>query len=180
MTEKDEEELRRMGLPDRRKNTYEELEKKLDGHITEIENRFQRWFVRGLIAFSIIGVATTVALVGFGIVLNEQKETSDQLQALVHQNQQFALDIQQQRRDTVFNSCTSTNERNKATQAALKKGSDEDIKNAPTEAAKQEIARRRDVTIAIINAVLPVQDCESLVKEAVPSATPRASPTPTP
>lgn len=173
-------ERRQMNLPDRRKNTYEDLETKLDGHISQIEMQFKRWFLRGLVAFAVIAVTSGVALIGFGIVLNEQQKTSDQLEVLVEQNEHFALDIQQQRRDTILAECEMTNARNKATQTALKQGSDQDIANAPTQAAKQEIMRRRDVTVALINAVLPVQDCQSLVKAAVPSPSPTPTPTPTP
>lgn len=159
------------------------LAAELDAHIAKTEERLSRWLKRGLVAFGIIGITCAVALCLFGMVLKEQKSTADQLETLVQQNRQIVLDIQQQRRDATLVDCEKTNARNAGTQKALKDGSDQDIANAPTEAAKDEIRRRRDVTIGLINAVSPVQDCQALVKEAVQppkSTTPIPTPTETP
>jgi uncharacterized protein HemX len=60
------------------------------------------------------------------------------------------------------NACLRTNARHDNAIHALKEGSDQDIANAPTEAAKKEIARRRDVTISLINAIAPHLDCNNI------------------
>lgn len=146
---------------------YDDANAKLDAHIKENDARLRKFFVGALIAFSIIGLAVTAALIGFGIVLREQQNTADQLATLVKQNQQFAIDIQKQRKDSIIESCEAQNARHDGSVKALKAGSDIDIENAKTEAAKNEIARRRDVTIALLDALAPVENCEEKAAEAV-------------
>lgn len=133
-------ERRRLELPDRRKHTYEELEVKLDAYINKIETRLSRWLRRGLIAFAIIGVACVVALAGFGIVLRQ---------------------IQQQRYDF----CVSQNERRTNTTATLVAAAKEDEDDRKTEAGKAEVRRRRDVTLGLIQAIAPNQDCSAIAPE---------------
>lgn len=58
-------------MPDRRKNTYEQLEHRLDARLDKIETRLQRWFVRGMLAFAIIGVACTIAILGLGLTVRQ-------------------------------------------------------------------------------------------------------------
>lgn len=111
------------------------------------------WIIRGLVAFGIIGFGVTVALVGFNILLGNQRD--------------FADEIQEQRQTEILTECESQNQRNESTQNALRVGSNEDIRNADTEEEREEIRRRRDVTISLIDAVMPVQDCERLVEESV-------------
>lgn len=142
---------------DRRKNGYAEVEEKLSesaeefrSHALEIEARFRKWLVVSLIGFSIIGLSSFVAVFGFGLILKSQND--------------FVKDIQQQRREATFNDCEETNKRNENTVAALKAGSDVDQNKALDEAARSEIRRRRDVTIALINALAPTEDCVKLTK----------------
>ena len=151
------EDRRRLTLPDRRKNTYEALERRLDLHIQAIEDRFQRWFIRGLVAFAIIALCSTAALVGFGLNLNQIKDN---------------------RRLFVRSYCETTNARHESATTALTVGSNEDIAKAPNEAAANEIRRRRDVTLALIDAIAPVEDCEFLVDLALGDAAPTPSPVP--
>ena len=153
---------------------YDDPNKALNEHIVANDKRLTRFFRGAIIAFAFIGILTTVALVGFGVVLNEQQDTADKLEALVKsnqaltlQNKRFAEDIQQQRRDSIRDACVAQNKRHDGSVAALVKGSDEDQANAPNEDARKEIRRRRDVTIALLDALAPVQDCEKLVKESV-------------
>lgn len=155
----EEEEQRNLNLPDRRKHTYENLEKKLDKHLIFIENRFRRWLIGGLTAFSIIGITSAIALVGFGIILSELRETRELF---------------------VQSACETTNTNHEGAVTALRQGSDIDIANAPTEAAKNEIRRRRDVTIALIDAIAPVEDCDYLVDLALGRVEPTPTPTPIP
>lgn len=152
-----DDERRRLELPDRRKNTYEALEKRLDEHIAKIEKRLAKWFRRGLIAYAIIGIAVTVALVGYGFVLDEIRNT---------------------REEFVRRDCEATNSRHDQATNALIAGSDEDIEKAPTPEAKAEIRRRRDVTLALINTVTPVQDCDYQVDLAFDRVEPTPTPTP--
>jgi hypothetical protein len=152
-------ERRRMDLPDRRKNTYEDLEKKLDGHIDQIEEKFDRWFRRGLIIIALIGLCCAAALGGVYLVLGEVAET---------------------RRDFTRSQCEAQNKHNRDTSAQLTALALQDEKERKTEEAKEEVRRRRDVTLALIDALAPEQDCDYLVKLAVGEATPTPVPEPTP
>lgn len=165
------------------------LGKELDNHISRTEKELSSWIKRGLIAFAVIGLACTVALFGFGIVLSEQKETADQLKIVVEQNENVvkqnektAHDIQEQRAESVQNDCESTNKRNQDTSNQLIALAKEDEDNQKTEAGKQEVRRRRDVTLALIDLLQPVQDCAYLVAVTLGqiSPTPVPSPVPTP
>lgn len=149
----------RLGLPDRRKNTYEALEQRLDEHIDQIGRRFERWFRRGLIAYAIIAMTSAVALAGFGYSLAHEKSKNLQL-------------------------CENQNTRHDNAITGLMVGSNLDQENATTEAAKAEIRRRRDVTIDIIDSLAPKVNCENPkdlpLIEPVVTAPPKPTPTKTP
>lgn len=66
--------------PDRRKHGYRELEKKLNDHTTEIEHRLERFFIKALAAFAVLGITSAGSLLGFGIVLQEQKKVDARIQ----------------------------------------------------------------------------------------------------
>lgn len=153
------------GSPGRRE--YDDANQALDAHIKANDARLRRFFIGAMVAFSIIGLACTVALIGFGVVLREQQKTSDQLAILVKQNQQFTIDIQKQRKDSIIEGCTAQNARHNASLKALMEGSGIDLENAPDEKARAEIRRRRDVTIALLDALAPVEDCKAKASEAV-------------
>lgn len=146
---------------------YDDANAKLDAHIQENDARLRRFFIGALIAFSIIGLACTGSLIGFGIVLHAQQQTADQLTELVEQNKQFTADIQKQRRSSIIEGCSTQNARHDGALKALTEGSDLDQKNAPDEATRAEIRRRRDVTIALLDALAPVEDCQAKAKAAV-------------
>lgn len=153
---------------------YDDANKALGRHIEANDKRLRKFFTRALIVISVIGFFTAVSLVGFGIVLNEQQNTQDaqqktqeQLQVLVQQNKQTTADIQQQRKDSIRSSCEETNARYIGSRDALIKGSDEDQANAPNAAARKEIRRRRDVTLALLRALQPYKDCKAEVAKAV-------------
>lgn len=145
-------------IVDRRKNGYEEVERKLEDHAALIEARFRRWFIVGLIAFAVIGLSSFVALIGYGLVLRSQAD--------------FTRDIQQQRREATFETCQDQNDKNDHTKQALLAGSSKDQLDAPDGAARLEIRRRVAVTIALIDALVPKQDCAKLVKQRVPDKEP--------
>lgn len=146
---------------------YDDANAALGRHIEKNDKRLRRFFIGAIIAFAIIGLACTASLIGFGIVLNDQQHTADQLAVLVKQNKQFADDIQKQRKDSIIESCTAQNARHDGAVKALTEGSDIDQENAKTEEAKAEIRRRRDVTIALLDALAPVENCQQKAREAV-------------
>lgn len=119
----------------------------------DIEARFRFLFVRALVALGIIGFMSFVAILGFGIVLANQSGQ--------------AQDIQDQRRAATLDECRTTNRRHDGAVSALVAGSDKDQLDAPNEAVRKEIRRRRDVTIGLLDALAPHQDCESLVQKRV-------------
>lgn len=149
-----------------------------DARLEANDRRLKRFFIRALIAISIIGFFTAAGLAGFGIVLNEQQKTQDQLQVaqrqltvLVKQNKDTAAAIQKQRKDSIRSSCEETNARYIGSRDALIKGSDEDQANAPDAAARKEIRRRRDVTLALLKALQPFKNCDEEVAKAVKPTT---------
>jgi hypothetical protein len=124
-----------MELPDRRKHTYDKLEHHLDERLDGIENRVAKWIRRGLIAFGIVGLFCTAALVGMTIAIHE---------------------IQQQRYDF----CVAQNERHDDTLAQMKKAQDETIAKHPEFA---EITREgKAANERIINAIAPKLNCSKI------------------
>ena len=154
-------------MPDRRRHGYAELEQKLDDHAAAIAERFRKRYRGMLIAFSIIGLTSAFALVGFGIVLREQGEQQDRIEELAESNREFANDIQAQREKSVRSQCEDQNARNTATSDALIKAAKEDADKRVTAAAKKEVERRRDVTLALIDALQPVRNCDDVVALAL-------------
>lgn len=92
-------------LPDRRKHGYVELEKKLEEHKNEITYQLRGFFVKALVAFAVLGLSCAIALAGFGMVLRKQSDITNE--------------IQQQRFDTLVQSCRETNDRNKDVNAKI-------------------------------------------------------------
>lgn len=163
---------RRLSLPDRRTHTYDALENHLDERVDKIENIISRWIKRGLIAFGIIGMTTFLAIGGVFLLLGEVQDT---------------------RSDFVRSNCESQNQQHNQSVAALVTAADRDIaaakQNKDTSQGKvsvAEIQNRKAVTIGLIDALRPNQDCEYLVKlsrgDATPTPIPKLplSPKPTP
>lgn len=119
-----------------------------------LKGEIHHFFFRIWIVLILIGLVCTVALAGFGYLLREQQQ-----------------DFQSR--------CENQNVRHDNATNALIAGSNEDQLNAKTEEAREEIRRRRDVTIALIDALSPKTDCDnpSNVK-ALPSVTPIPEKTP--
>src|SRR3954464_10824371 len=101
-----------LGVPDRRRHGYVELETKLENHVARIEGeidahtqrieaRFKKWFIVSLTAFAIIGLTSAIAIVGFGFILNEESNQNEQ--------------IQRQRGEYVLTECRATNARHRNT-----------------------------------------------------------------
>jgi hypothetical protein len=119
-----------------RRQDYKDVNLTIDERVSFVEQCVRRWIIRGIIGFAIIGITSTLAIAGYGYILREQHEA--------------ALEL-----------CKNANIRHDNAITALKVGSDLDQKNAPNEAARAEIRRRRDVTIGIINGISPKIDCEN-------------------
>lgn len=100
----------------------------------ELHHFFRRiWWI-----VILIGVTSTLGLVGYGFALAE---------------------IQSQRLEV----CVDGNTRHDNTSAQLVKLAAEDEAQRKTEAAKAEVRRRRDVTLGLIDALAPHRDCDELV-----------------
>lgn len=67
--------------PERREG-YKEIAKTIDDRMHYLEVCFQRWLRRGLIGFAVIGLACTLGLLGFGIVLHNQSRTDKEIKSL--------------------------------------------------------------------------------------------------
>lgn len=81
MTDKLKRYAKELPLDERRDRTwFDELKQELEEHADRIEVRIERFFRRALIALSILGVSSTIGLIGFGIVLKKQSNTSKQIQ----------------------------------------------------------------------------------------------------
>src|SRR5436190_8909572 len=91
-------EIERRTIADRREQGWhEELKEELTAHADRIETRLRRFYSRALGAFAVMGIACAVALVGFGVVLDAQKTTTQT--------------IQSQRYDALLSNCLDTNVR---------------------------------------------------------------------
>lgn len=84
------------GLPERRDRKWvDDIKKELDEHATRIEDRVRAFFVKALIALTIVGVACTGSLIGFGYLLHKQSK--------------FTQEIQDQRFEVQLSACLSQN-----------------------------------------------------------------------
>ena len=152
-------------LPDRRKHGYRELEERLEEHVEDIRATQRRFFIGGIVVLAIIGLTTALSIFGFGVILREQGDQQDQIE-------KQAANIQDQRAQAIGDDCKDQNQRHDQAVNKLMLGAQADIDNAESQAEKKEIARRRDVTIGLIDALSPVQDCEQLVAESVQAPPP--------
>lgn len=90
-------------------------------------------------------------------------------------------DIQASRSEAIRRACEDQNKKNKDTSDRLTALAQADINNAKTRAAKTEIRRRRDVTLALIDALAPSENCDERVQRLAPDTTkPTVTVTPTP
>lgn len=147
---------------------YDDANKALNDHIEHNDRRLRKFFIGALMAFSIVGLATTASLIGFSIVLHDQQNTQNQLKELVKQNKQFAADIQKQRIDFTRQTCEDTNARHDKTTRSFQAAANQDIKNAKKLGLNPDEVRRREaVTQTIVDLLQPKQDCAALVKQTV-------------
>lgn len=132
---------------------YEELERKITNFSGRIERRFRRWFITSLIAFSCVSLTSSAALVGFGFLLTQQSNTTRQ--------------IQDQRKEAISTACQDQNQRHDGTAYALGLAKDDAIKEHPEQ--KKEIEKQTQVSLGLIDALAPHQDCAKLVKKSTES-----------
>lgn len=156
-------------LPDRRRHGYQELEQKLEEHTEAIESRFQRFFIMALIAFSIIGLTSAGALVGYGVLLRQTSHQADEIQQQTTIIQRQTNIIQQQRRDSVRKTCQEQNERHKNTVKVFNGIFAKALKKATDPVQRAQLLSSRNANLLVINALAPHQNCDEVVRKAVPT-----------
>ena len=70
----------------------------------------------------------------------------------------------QNTQEAIVRECQVTNQRHDDTYKSLVDAAAIDEDNAKTGAAKAEVRRRRDVTLALIDALAPKRDCDNLIR----------------
>lgn len=143
-------EQRKLDLPDRRKNTYDDLVDRLNKYTAAVERRLHRFFMKTLFVFAIIGITSAVALFGFGIVLSRLADT---------------------RRTFVRDTCHAQNDRHDKTIAALRKTAKDKRLRDPG-VSQSEAQLRLTATIKLIDALAPKQDCNKLAQVSTGDAKP--------
>lgn len=125
--------------------TQGDLKKQAD----KVEERFHRWLVTGLVAFGIIALGTTVALVGYGILLTKQGNITN--------------DIQQQRYNTILDACLDQNERHDN----VIKQIDKAVAAVPPPPSEQKKAREgaKPFKLILEAAVPHTKDCRAYAKD---------------
>lgn len=132
--------------PDRR-NRGDDLTGRRQGY-NELKGELRYFFRRIWAIVILIGVVCVLALGGFGYLLREQQQESRER-------------------------CRNQNVRHDNAIYALIAGSNQDQLNAKTEETRAEIRRRRDVTVALIDAISPETDCNNPNEvKALPIVTP--------
>lgn len=136
--------------PDRRRHGYVELAEQMETFERDILRRLRRFFLRSLLAFAVIGIASAVAIFGFGLVLKRQSDITN--------------DIQKQRFNSLFLSCTDTNDRNRDVNTQI----DSAITKIPL-GPKRTLAEKQSGPFRlIISAAVPLtDDCYAYAKSRV-------------
>ena len=115
----------------------------------------------------IVGVATAVAILIVAIFaligLNRTDTKATEAQTAARTAQLLAVSTANERRVA----CKDQNMRHDATTKSLIDAAAIDADKQDTQAGKLEVQRRRDVTIGLIDAIAPTQDCSKItvVKE---------------
>lgn len=137
---------------------YRELENKLNEHAREIEQKFHKWFIRGLVAFGIMSLGVILGLVGYGLLLNKQGDLLAQ--------------FKETRKEFVRDSCLAQNKRHDNTIAKLNTLSAKSIKQRKTATGRKRAEDGRVATIGLIDALAPKQNCKKLAAVSVGDAKP--------
>lgn len=131
---------------------YNELKRNIKDMAQKNEDRLHRWLVRGLIAFGIVGLSSTAAIIGMAIVVHNQKNVTNSIQA--------------QRRNTILGNCQDQNRRHDRTLARLAKAEKDAEAKANTLQQRMKIRNGTEVSIGLIDSLAPHQNCERVVREA--------------
>lgn len=121
----------------------------------ELEQRLNRFFIKALAAFAVIGLTSAVALLGFGLVLKSQAKTSEK--------------IQDQRYKALVDICRDQNHRH---DDVIKK-IDDAVAAVPPPPRQQRKARESAKPFKlIISAAVPYQkDCAAYARNKVKGGT---------
>lgn len=111
----------------------------------DLEKRFHKWFLTGMVAFVLLGLTTVAAGFGFSYLLGQ---------------------IQKNRERFIHDNCSAQNTRNTVTVTKLTELTNEAANEARSQGEKRRINQSLEGSLAIINALVPVQDCDMLVKVA--------------
>lgn len=133
----------------RKQGWHEEVLHELNRHADRMERRLRKFIVKALIAFTVIGLTSGIALAGFGMVLAQLKDT---------------------RRDFVYDTCKAQNERHDNTIREFIKLAEDAKKKYPKQAA--EIESQIEANKKLIGLLQPKQDCKKLSEVAVGDAQP--------
>jgi hypothetical protein len=144
-----QEDRRKLHIPDRRKHAYEDLVQRLDEHTDATNRRLHSFFAKALAIFTIIGITSALALFGFGLTLNNFRTI---------------------RKNFVRDTCVAQNKRHDRTIAKFKAATNRAVKRTP-KFARAIRAGERD-NLSIIDALAPKQDCVKLSKVSVGEAKP--------
>jgi hypothetical protein len=131
---------------------YNELKNKIQKMAEKNEARLHRWLVLGLAAFVIVGLSSTAAIVGLTILLGKQKHVTTEIQA--------------QRKDTIRKNCQDQNKRHDRTLARLDTAEKNAEKHAKTLRRKMKIRNNTEISIGLIDALAPRQNCKAVVRRA--------------
>lgn len=140
-------------LPERREKgewydkLAEELSTELSAHADRIEGRLHKFFAKSLIVFAVLGLVSAGSLLGFGVVLKQQKDTT--------------TIIQEQRYGSLLESCLDQNVRHDN----VIKSIDDAIKTVPK--SKQD-PKGNNLFKKILEAAVPyTSDCRVYARERV-------------
>jgi hypothetical protein len=114
---------------------------------TSSRTRYKRWPRR-----TIVGLSSTAAIVGLTILLGKQKHVTTEIQA--------------QRKDAIGKSCRDQNKRHDRTLHRLDKAEKNAEKHAKTLQRKMKIRHNTAVSIGLIDALAPHQNCKAVVRRA--------------
>lgn len=140
---------------------YKELKESLETQSKKTEERLHRWLVMGLVAFAIIGLTSSVGLVGFGLVLKKQNNITTQQGNVTNE-------IQQQRFDSLLDACKDQNIRHDRVISRIDKA----VAAVPPPPARQRKARESAKPFKLIlEAAVPyTKDCREYARHRVKGA----------
>lgn len=136
---------------------YKQLEERINAHAADVRRRFHRWFILSLVAGALMGLSTGAGLIGFSVILKKQGRAAEV-------QKKTTQEIQQQRKDTIRTACEDQNRRHDDTSSKLTKAMRDAIHQHPEQQA--QIRQSSQVSLGLINALVPKQDCDAVVRKA--------------